>query len=135
MIDLSALESEIAGLIATAMPSSFKSSSVGRIREELSNSEMPALDLAAGVPEITTRAGYESYRCPVTIVIRAQGFKRTTAEERLKTLLEGVVSALQLQKGTTFDVVRNITGRTADDPGGSGATVRVGVITLTALKN
>ncbi len=132
MIDYSAIESEVMSLCTGA--TTFKSTETGRIRENVPDASMPSCDVAAGPHESTRRAGYTDYKVNVTIVIRCQGFKRTTAEQTLKKALEDVSAALEgAGHGTSFDVLREITSRSFMPETGDTKSVREGVVTLSAL--
>ena len=131
MIDFSAVESEIMGLLTGAY--SFKSTMTGRIRETVPNSSMPSCDVAVGESRATSYAGYEEFRTPVTIVLRVGNTKRTTAEATLKVIIEALRTALTDITGTNFNVLREIEARATDDESGEGSSIRTGIVTLTAI--
>jgi len=131
MIDFSALESEIMDLFTGAY--SFKSTSTGRIREVVPNSSMPSCDVAVGESRTQSFAGYEEFRTPVTAVMRLSSTKRNTGEATLKIILETVREALTGVTGTNFNVLREIEARATDEESGDGSSIRIGLVTMTAI--
>jgi len=67
-------------------------------------------------------------------VIRCSNYKRSTAEVALKDTMDTVLAALKARRnGTAYDVLRDISHRTAVTESGNSNLVREGLIRLTAI--
>lgn len=132
MIDFSAIEAEVAALVAAA--ASFKTTNTGRIRETIPITGMPAADISATGHVSAHQRIHRAYTIQMLVVIRAQSQARNTNANAFKVLVEQVCAALEGVKGSSFDVLRDITSRVGDLDAGNGQVVRVATITFTARK-
>ncbi len=133
MIQTTAIMGEIYDRISDL---AFKSVQCGRIRELVSAAQMPACDIGGGSASCIQRAGYQEWSAPIVIVIRTQSSaNRRAASDDARDLASQVVDALAGTKGTYYDVFRDFQVTTSDeDEAGTGKTIHIAVVQLTARK-
>ncbi len=130
MIDFSAIESEVSSIITSA--ATFKSSETGYIREIVPVTQMPACDVSAQGHE-SRQLVNRDYTIQMVAVIRRQGVDRKDNADSFKLLVEQVCAALEGWKGTSFDVIRNITSKHGMGQDGNGALVRTVIVEFNCL--
>ena len=131
MIDYSAIEEELASAIGTG---GYKSTCVGRIREEVPTSQLQSLDINLGGFTSVHRAGYVDYSITGVAVIERMGWDRTDNANEFKVLVESVCNKLCAYRFTTFDALRNLNPQLGGRPGqGNGQIIRTATINFVCL--